>query len=118
MTEHIKRWLRVSGILGEIHSVAWVTSKEWGEIAQELKHPDYEATTVPTNANFRALKVAHNLQLRNSGTEDQGVVNEMNRVELGEKNARIFAWRRDNLIQGKRKLSTDTLDIAAPFPIS
>ena len=101
MTQHIDRWLKVSGILGEIHAVAWVTSKEWGEIAEELKKPDYAATTIPTNKNFRTLRVAYNLQLRNSGTEDQAVVNEMNRIELGEKNERIFAWRRDNLQTGK-----------------
>lgn len=113
-TDHISKWLKVSALLGEIHAVAWVTSTEWGEIAEELKKPDYEATTVPTNKNFRALKVAPNLQLRNSGTEDQGVVNVMNNRELGETNARVFAWRRDNLITGKKSLLT----VGEPQPIS
>ena len=100
-TEHIKRWLRVSGILGDISATAWVTAREWGEIAKELKRPDYEATTVPTNKNFRTLRVAKNLLLRNSGTEDQIVVNIMNQRELGETNSAIFAFRRDSLRQSK-----------------
>ena len=101
MTQHIQRWLRVSGLLGDISSTAWVTAREWGEIAEELKHPDYEATTIPTNKNFRALRVAKNLLLRNSGTEDQIVVNIMNQRELGETNSAIFAFRRDSLRQSK-----------------
>jgi hypothetical protein len=106
-TDHIKRWLRVSGILADISSTAWVTAREWGEIAEELKDPDYASTTVPTNKNFRALRVAKNLLLRNSGTDDQIVVNIMNQRELGETNAAIFAFRRDNLRQ-KRELDIGT----------
>lgn len=102
MTQHIQRWLRVSGILGDISSTAWVTAREWGEIAEELKDPEYAATTVPTNKNFRALRVAKNLLLRNSGTDDQIVVNIMNQRELGPTNEQIFAWRRDALRQRKQ----------------
>jgi murein L,D-transpeptidase YcbB/YkuD len=101
MTQHIQRWLRVSGILADISTTAWVTAREWGEIAAELKDPEYAATTVPTNKNFRALRVSKNLLLRNSGTDDQIVVNIMNQRELGETNEAIFAFRRDALRQRK-----------------
>ena len=100
-TSHIQRWLRVSGILADISTTAWVTAREWGEIAAELKDPEYAATTVPTNKNFRALRVSKNLLLRNSGTDDQIVVNIMNQRELGETNEAIFAFRRDALRQRK-----------------
>jgi hypothetical protein len=101
MTDHIGKWLRVSGILGEIEVTAFVTSQEWGQIAEELKEPRYEGTVVPTPANFAKLRVAHNLLLCNSGCEDQETVNILNNRLLGEENARLFAWRRDNLISGK-----------------
>jgi murein L,D-transpeptidase YcbB/YkuD len=100
-TSHIQRWLRVSGILADISTTAWVTAREWGEIATELKDPEYAATTVPTNKNFRALRVAKNLLLRNSGTDDQIIVNIMNQRELGETNEAIFEFRRDALRQRK-----------------
>lgn len=101
MTEHIQKWLKVSGILGDISVTAFVTSTEWGQIAEELKNPDYAGTVVPTPDNFAKLRVAPNLLLCNSGTEDQETVNIINNRLLGEENARVFAWRRDNLITGK-----------------
>ncbi len=110
MTDHIGKWLKVSGILGEIEATAFVTSTEWGQIAEELKKPEYEATTIPTNKNFRALRVAKNLLLINSGTEHQIIVNIMNQRLLGETNERLFEWRRDNLITGK-KISPDPLEV-------
>ena len=99
MTDHIKKWQRVSGLLGEIHAVAYVTSKEWGEIAKELVEK-YESAITPTNANFKQCYVGKNLLLRNAGTEDQGLVNALNYIEM-EPFIEQFAWRRENLITGK-----------------
>ena len=98
-TEHVKKWQHIAGLLGELHVVAWVTSTEWGEIASEIKN-EYGSLVTPTNANFKQCYIGKNLLLRNSGTEDQGVVNAMNWIEIGPF-ADQFAWRRDNLITGK-----------------
>jgi len=114
-TKHIDRWLKVSGLLGDdLDVTAFVTATEWGQIAEELKHPDYEATTIPTNRNFSRLRVAKNLLVVNSGSEDQRAINIINQRLLGPENERMFEWRRDNLITGK--LDHFTTDRTLVYP--
>ena len=94
MTDHVRRWQLVSSLLGKLVHTAWVTSTEWGELAAEVKGK-YASAITPTNKNFTQMQINSNLLVRNAGTEDQEVVNEMNVIELGG-DAKVFAFRRDN----------------------
>ena len=94
MTDHVRKWYLVSSLLGKMKHTAWVTSTEWAEIAKEVVKK-YNSAVTPTNKNFTQMQLNSNLLVRNAGTEDQEVVNEMNRIELGD-DAKVFAFRRDN----------------------
>lgn len=82
----LKKWQRVSGLLGNLHCCAFVTSSEWGILATEVAALalDDGIKTAPTPANFQQCYIGKNLLLRNAGTEDQEVVNAMNWIEIGE----------------------------------
>lgn len=99
MAKIVPKWQKVSGILANIHVVAWLTATEWGDLAKEIGEEYYSSVT-PSNQNFTQCRIGKNLLLRNSGTEDQEVVNEMNRLELGEENLRILEFRKLNWASG------------------
>ena len=96
----VKKWQRISGLLADIKTTAWVTSTEWAELAREIKG-EYGSSVTPSNANFGQIKIGENLLLRNSGHDSQEDCDTANRALLGEENIRLFAFRRDNWITGK-----------------
>lgn len=87
---------------------AFVTSTEWGQIADEIADEKMEVIdptkpkTIPNPRNFRKLRIGKCLTLCNAETEDQAAVDAANQLELGESRARLFAFRRDNFISGKK----------------
>jgi hypothetical protein len=95
--EVLRMWKRVSALLGNLHAVAWLTTSDWAILAKEVNElPEMAGINLKaTNANFKQMYVGKNLLLRNSGTDDQGVVNAMNWIEIGEKFPE-FDWRRRN----------------------
>lgn len=115
MTDHLGKWFKVQGLLGEMVHNAWVTATEWGEIAQEIADLERVGTVTakPLPATFKALKMG-NLTLRNSGTDDQGWVNALNTEELGPIDAAKFALRRDTLISSK--ILPPVLDVKTGTP--
>lgn len=94
----LKKWQRVAAILGitERKITAWLTSTEWAALANDVSAEAKEqGVIVPlTHANFgKECKLGDTLVLRNSGTEDQGVVNAMNWVTFGDMFPE-FDWKR------------------------
>ena len=84
----LKTWQRVSALLGDLHTCAWLTTSDWAKLATEINGltEDQGANLVKaTNATFKQCYVGKNLLLRNSGTDDRGVVNAMNWIEIGDK---------------------------------
>jgi hypothetical protein len=106
----VKKWQTVSRLLGEFDCVAWLTSTEWGQLVAELKC-DYGSVIAaqPDKQNFTEIRIDTNLILRNAGTEDQGVVNEMNVQSLGPLKLAALEWR-------KAQLQTGNKVLAAPKP--
>lgn len=101
MTSHIPKWQKVSALLYDRDKVAWVTSTEWGEIALELTGYDLsQPDNKPTPKNFTQILVGRHLLVKNSGTEDQEVVDLMNWKEMGEDYS-LFKFRKENYITGK-----------------
>jgi hypothetical protein len=100
----VKKWQRISGLLADIKTTAWVTSTEWAELAREIK-TEYGSSVTPTNKNFTQVQIEKNLIVRNAGTEDQQIVNLMNQEELGEKNLAILNFRKTAWQTGNRVLT-------------
>lgn len=101
----LRTWKRVSALLmgiGDDQTTAWLTTTDWAKLAQEVKELTEEQgiNVGPTNANFQRCFVGKNLLLRNSGTDDQEVVNAMNWIEVGDKfeefDFRRRAWQTGN----------------------
>jgi len=94
----LKKWQRVSMLIGSTYRKidAWLTSTEWALLAKDVAA---EATaqgiiTPLTHANFgQECRLGDSLVLRNSGTEDQGVVNTMNWITFGDQFPQ-FDWKR------------------------
>lgn len=109
MTDHVARWQRVESILAAGHrplsKIAYVTSREWGEIAKELEGYDMidpsRPTIRPNPMNFKQMRIGKCLLLRNSGTEDQDVCDMLNMRELGEEDKKIYDFRKLNFQTGK-----------------
>lgn len=100
-TNHVAKWQRVEAFLAMPPAMphrAFVTSSEWGQIAKELETMDVEDPSKPgvkpTPQNFTRLKIGKCLTVINSRTEDQDVVNMMNRAELGA-DAERFEFRKN-----------------------
>ena len=99
----LKTWQRVSALLGDLHTCAWLTTSDWAKLATEINGltEDQGANLVKaTNATFKQCYVGKNLLLRKSGTDDRGVVNAMNWFEIGDKfeqfDYRRRAWQVGN----------------------
>lgn len=101
-TKHLEMWLKRAGFMeGMRPHIAWVTSKEWAEIAAEVEElnlaSEKPVISQPTNKTFQALRLLDGrLTIRNSGTEDQETCNTMNRLDLGT-DAAIMAARAQKL---------------------
>ena len=100
----LKKWMRVSNLLGITGRkiTAWITSTEWALLAKDVAAAATEQgiTTPLTYANFGVeCRIGPALILRNSGTEDQGVVNSMNWVTFGDQFPE-FDWKRRTLQTG------------------
>ncbi|MES2156122.1 MAG: hypothetical protein V4510_13390 [bacterium] len=80
----------IAGLVAPKPTVMWLTSSHWAELAREI---EAKYGKHPTPENFRALRVGC-LEVRNSTTEDQGVVNAMNRLSASDAE---FAQKRDAL---------------------
>ena len=107
----LKKWTRVANLLGITNRKidAWLTSTEWAQLAKDVAATasDQGITTPLTRANFgQECKLGHSLTLRNSGTEDQGVVNSMNWIAFGDQ-FQEFDWRRRTLQTGNTFSSHD-----------
>lgn len=83
----LKTWKRVSALLGDLHTCAWLTSSDWAKLAAEVNalREDQGINIAATNKTFKQCYIGPNLLLRNSGTDDQGVVNSMNWIEIGDR---------------------------------
>jgi hypothetical protein len=91
---------RIAALVGDAKPPVryFVSSTRWGNIARELKMDYALAFTDPTNLpnpdNFKEMMIGNGLLVINSGTEDENVVNFVNRAEAERCN---FAKKRDNL---------------------
>ena len=112
----LKTWKRVSALLGEIHCCAWLTTTDWAKLATEVNElrEDQGVNIAATNATFKQCYVGKNLLLRNSGTDDQGVVNAMNWIEIGDKFPE-FDFRRRNWQTGNSYVPHDLTLPDKPF---
>ncbi len=106
----LKTWKRVSALLPRslAGAVAYLTVTDWTRLAGEINALNEEdgVNLKATNANFQQCYIGKNLLLKNSGTDDQGVVNAMNWIEIGEYFPE-FDWRRRELQTGNAYQPTD-----------
>ena len=93
MPNLVQKWQRVRDLLGDIQAVAYVTTTEWAELAKEI-NAGYSTSASPKN--FEQIKIGANLLLRNSHHDSQDECDLVNTTLLGEANARLFKFRRDN----------------------
>src|SRR5579859_4841739 len=110
----LQKWQRVSNLLGLTGRkiTAWLTSTEWALLARDVaaEAASQGILTPLTHANFgKEVSLGHSLVLRNSGTEDQGVVNAMNWIAFGDMFPE-FDWRRRNWQTGN-KFTTHDLNL-------
>lgn len=103
----LRKWKRVSALLGNLHAVAWLTTTDWAQLAAEVNAEiPLDDVRRATNANFKQCYVGTNLLLKNSGTDDQGVVDAMNWIEIGDKFPE-FDFRRRTWITGNKHSEHD-----------
>jgi len=94
---------RIAALVGEANPPVryFVSSTRWGNIAREMEMDFFNELADPTNLpnpdNFKELKIGKGLLVINSGTEDEDVVNLVNRAEAERCN---FAKKRDSLRTG------------------
>ena len=111
----LKKWTRVANLLGITNRKidAWLTSTEWAQLAKDVAATaaDQGITTPLTRTNFGAeCKLGHSLTLRNSGTEDQDVVNEINWLTFGDQFPE-FDWKRRNWQTGNTFVPHDLANL-------
>ena len=107
----VKKWQQVSRLLGDIQTIAYLTSSEWGELHKEITEQYKDATKGQLSRDtFTECLIDKNLTLRNSGTEDQNEVNMLNVISLGEDNLAKLAWRRQHFQTGNQVLQAPKPD--------
>lgn len=101
-TQFVRLLQRVAALV-EGPTVFFLTTTHWQQLAAELdaqyRKPEDVSRDPLTPANFKEVKWG-NLTVRNAGTEDQGVVNYMNRDDVQRS---FFVEKRAALAQGERK---------------
>ena len=94
---------RIAALIGPVAEPVryFVTSTRWGNIAKEIEAEYVNNLSDPTNLpkpdTFKEMHIGKGLLVINSGTEDQDVVNIVNRAEAERVN---FQKRREALRSG------------------